>query len=232
MDSNSTPSLEKNYRSVQQAVDRYCHQFGRHRDDVQLIAVSKKKPATQIEALYHLGHRAFGESYVQEAVEKIEALAALPIEWHFIGPIQSNKTRLIAEHFDWVHSVASLKVAQRLSDQRGEDQPPLNVLIQVNISNEISKSGIPMDEAIELANKVSGLPRIKLRGLMAIPAVSRSLPEQQDAFLRLAELLVQLNQQGMEMDCLSMGMSGDLEAAIAAGSTHVRIGTAIFGARQ
>ncbi len=232
MDSNTTPSLENNYRSVEQSIDLFCCQFDRHRGDVQLIAVSKKKPATQIETLYHLGHRAFGESYVQEAVEKIEALAALDIEWHFIGPIQSNKTRLIAEHFDWVHSVASLKVAQRLSDQRQQHQAPLNVLIQVNISHETSKSGIAMDEVIELANKVSGLPRLKLRGLMAIPAVSASFAEQRDTFLRLAELLKQLNQQFPDVDCLSMGMSGDLEAAIAAGSTHVRIGTAIFGARQ
>ncbi|OZY87609.1 YggS family pyridoxal phosphate enzyme [Cellvibrio mixtus] len=205
---------------------------GRNPQTVQLIAVSKTQPAQALAEAYAWGQRAFGENYLQEALDKQVQLASLAgIEWHFIGPIQSNKTRPIAEHFDWVHSVDRLKIAQRLHDQRPEALPPLNICVQVNIDDETTKSGVSLDELPALVAAIAPLKRLTLRGLMAIPAATNNTDQQRAAFARLHRALVQLNQHGYGLDCLSMGMSGDLEAAIAEGATFVRVGTDIFGAR-
>ncbi|MBD9502125.1 YggS family pyridoxal phosphate-dependent enzyme [Pseudomonas sp. BGr12] len=198
-------------------------------DSVQLLAVSKTKPAAAIREAFACGLADFGENYLQEALLKQTELADLPLTWHFIGPIQSNKTRPIAEHFDWVHSVDRLKVAQRLSEQRPANLPPLNVLLQVNVSGEDSKSGCSPAELPALAQAVAQLPHLKLRGLMAIPEPTEDVAAQHAAFARLRELMQALN---LGLDTLSMGMSHDLEAAIGEGATWVRIGTALFGARD
>lgn len=198
-------------------------------DSVQLLAVSKTKPAAAIREAFACGLADFGENYLQEALLKQTELADLPLTWHFIGPIQSNKTRPIAEHFDWVHSVDRLKVAQRLSEQRPANLPPLNVLLQVNVSGEDSKSGCSPAELPALAQAVAQLPHLKLRGLMAIPEPTEDIAAQHAAFARLRELMQALN---LGLDTLSMGMSHDLEAAIGEGATWVRIGTALFGARD
>lgn len=203
---------------------------------VLLLAVSKTfGPDTVIEAA-QAGQRAFGENYLQEALEKIVAVQAMQpdllLEWHFIGPIQSNKTRPIAEHFDWVHSVDREKIAQRLSEQRPAHLPPLNVCLQVNISGEESKSGAAPEQVPELARKIAGLPRLKLRGLMAIPEPAAEAEKQRAPLRQLRQLFDALRAQGLALDTLSMGMSADLEAAIAEGATIVRIGTAIFGKRD
>ena len=205
---------------------------GRDENAVQLLAVSKTKPATAVRAAYQLGQRGFGESYLQEALAKQVELAELDIEWHFIGPIQSNKTREIAAHFSWVHGVDRLKIAQRLSAQRPVDLPPLNVLVQVNISAETSKSGVAVDDVEALAHQVAAMPRLRLRGLMAVPARSENPQQQREPFRALRALQDRLLQSGLELDTLSMGMTDDLEAAIAEGATIVRIGTAIFGSRN
>jgi pyridoxal phosphate enzyme (YggS family) len=209
-----------------------CH--NREPGSVTLLAVSKTRPADVIRAAAAAGQRRFGESYLREALEKIGALADLDLEWHFIGPIQSNKTRGIAEHFHWVHSVDRLKVARRLSEQRPETLPPLNVCLQVNISGEASKSGVEPEALPDLARAVAALPRLRLRGLMAIPAPARDAGEEdvRAPFRRLREALAALNRDGLALDTLSMGMSDDFEAAIAEGATLVRIGTALFGARD
>ncbi|UUA71514.1 YggS family pyridoxal phosphate-dependent enzyme [Cellvibrio sp. QJXJ] len=205
---------------------------GRNPQTVQLIAVSKTQPAQALSEAYAWGQRAFGENYLQEALDKQVQLAGLTdIEWHFIGPIQSNKTRPIAEHFDWVHSVDRLKIAQRLHEQRPESLPPLNICVQVNIDDETTKSGISLIELPALVAAIAPLNRLKLRGLMAIPAATNNTDQQRAAFAKLRLALAALNQQGYGLDCLSMGMSGDMEAAIAEGATHVRVGTDIFGAR-
>ena len=196
---------------------------------VHLLAVSKTKPAVALREAYAAGIRDFGENYLQEARAKQVELADLPLCWHFIGPIQSNKTRDIAEHFAWVHSVDRLKIAQRLSDQRPADLPPLNICIQVNVSGEASKSGCNPADLPALAAAISGLPRLKLRGLMAIPEPTEDRAEQDAAFATVRTLQESLN---MGLDTLSMGMSHDLESAIAQGATWVRIGTALFGARD
>lgn len=198
-------------------------------NSVQLLAVSKTKPAADIREAYACGLIDFGENYLQEALGKQAELADLPLTWHFIGPIQSNKTRPIAEHFHWVHSVDRLKVAQRLSEQRPAHLPPLNVLLQVNVSGEDSKSGCSPEELPALAQAISQLPHLKLRGLMAIPEPTEDVAAQHAAFARLRELMQALN---LGLDTLSMGMSHDLEAAIGEGATWVRIGTALFGARD
>ncbi|MBA4242686.1 MAG: YggS family pyridoxal phosphate-dependent enzyme [Pseudomonas sp.] len=197
--------------------------------DIGLLAVSKTKPADAIREAHAAGLRDFGENYLQEALEKQAALSDLPLIWHFIGPIQSNKTRPIAEHFDWVHSVDRLKIAQRLSDQRPAHLPPLNICLQVNVSFEPSKSGCSPEELPELAQAIAALPNLKLRGLMAIPEPTDDIAAQHAAFARLRQLRDDL---GLQLDTLSMGMSHDLEAAIAEGATWVRIGTALFGARD
>ena len=196
---------------------------------IHLLAVSKTKPAAALREAYAAGVRDFGENYLQEARAKQVELADLPLCWHFIGPIQSNKTRDIAEHFAWVHSVDRLKIAQRLSDQRPADLPPLNICIQVNVSGEASKSGCTPADLPALAAAISGLPRLKLRGLMAIPEPTEDRAEQDAAFATVRTLQESLN---MGLDTLSMGMSHDLESAIAQGATWVRIGTALFGARD
>lgn len=196
---------------------------------VGLLAVSKTQPAAAIRDAFAAGLRDFGENYLQEALDKQAELDDLPLTWHFIGPIQSNKTKAIAEHFDWVHSVNRLKIAQRLSDQRPEALPPLNICLQVNVSGEASKSGCAPQEVQQLARAITALPRLRLRGLMCIPAPSEDPAEQRAAFARLRQLRDEL---ALDLDTLSMGMSQDLEAAIAEGATWVRIGTALFGARD
>ena len=202
---------------------------GRHLSNVRLIAVSKTQPAAALREAYSQGQRDFGENYLQEALSKQAELADLDIVWHFIGPIQSNKTRALASHFQWVHTLDRLKIAQRLSEQRPAELPPLNVCIQVNISSEETKSGISLTELPALANAVAKLPRLKLRGLMAIPAPTAALEQQRAAFSTLRKAMENLHIDNL--DTLSMGMSDDLEAAIGEGSTMVRIGTAIFGKR-
>lgn len=201
----------------------------RDEHSVQLLAVSKTKPAQALREAYAAGLRDFGENYLQEALGKQLELADLPLIWHFIGPIQSNKTRAIAEHFAWVHSVDRLKIAQRLSEQRPADLPPLNICIQVNVSGEASKSGCTPADLPALSNAISALPRLKLRGLMAIPEPTEDRAAQDAAFAAVQNLQASLN---LPLDTLSMGMSHDLESAIAQGATWVRIGTALFGARD
>ncbi|MGN4050254.1 YggS family pyridoxal phosphate-dependent enzyme [Pseudomonas sp. SM4] len=201
----------------------------RPENSVQLLAVSKTKPAEALREAYAAGLRDFGENYLQEALGKQLELADLPLIWHFIGPIQSNKTRAIAEHFDWVHSVDRLKIAQRLSEQRPAELPSLNICIQVNVSGEVSKSGCTPDDLPALAAAISTLPRLKLRGLMAIPEPTDDRAEQDAAFAAVQKLQASLD---LPLDTLSMGMSHDLESAIAQGATWVRIGTALFGARD
>ncbi|VVN32700.1 YggS family pyridoxal phosphate-dependent enzyme [Pseudomonas fluorescens] len=201
----------------------------RAENSVHLLAVSKTKPAQDLREAYAAGLRDFGENYLQEALGKQLELADLPLIWHFIGPIQSNKTRAIAEHFDWVHSVDRLKIAQRLSEQRPANLPPLNICIQVNVSGEASKSGCTPTDLPALANAISALPRLKLRGLMAIPEPTEDRVAQDAAFAAVQSLQASLN---LPLDTLSMGMSHDLESAIAQGATWVRIGTALFGARD
>ncbi|MDI2592518.1 YggS family pyridoxal phosphate-dependent enzyme [Pseudomonas sp. N3-W] len=200
----------------------------RDEHSVQLLAVSKTKPAEAVREAYAAGLRDFGENYLQEALGKQLELTDLPLIWHFIGPIQSNKTRAIAEHFDWVHSVDRLKIAQRLSEQRPADLPPLNICIQVNVSGEASKSGCTAADLPALASAISALPHIKLRGLMAIPEPTEDRAAQDAAFAAVQSLQASLN---LPLDTLSMGMSHDLESAIAQGATWVRIGTALFGTR-
>ena len=196
---------------------------------VHLLAVSKTKPAQAVREAYAAGMRDFGENYLQEALGKQAELTDLPLSWHFIGPIQSNKTRAIAEHFAWVHSVDRLKIAQRLSEQRPADLPPLNICIQVNVSGEASKSGCTPADLPALAEAIQALPRLKLRGLMAIPEPTDDRAQQDAAFAAVRDLQVSLD---LGLDTLSMGMSHDLESAIAQGATWVRIGTALFGARD
>jgi pyridoxal phosphate enzyme (YggS family) len=202
-------------------------------DSVTLLAVSKTQPAAAVLEAHQAGQRAFGENYVQEALDKIAALAELrnTLEWHLIGPLQSNKTRVVAEAFDWVHSVDRLKIAQRLAEQRPAELPPLNVCLQVNVSGEASKSGIDPAELPALAHAVAALPRLRLRGLMSIPEPADALEAQRQPHRQLRALFDQLNAAGLALDTLSMGMSADLEAAVLEGATMVRIGTAIFGAR-
>lgn len=206
---------------------------GRDPGEVQLIAVSKTQPAEAIVEAYRAGQRHFGENYLQEALDKQQTLVELPdLQWHFIGPIQSNKTRAIAEHFSWVHSLEREKIARRLSDQRPATLPPLQVCLQVNLDDESSKSGVSLAALPELARTVDALPRLQLRGLMAIPAPRENQSEQRAAFARLRRALEALNAEGFRLDTLSMGMSADLEAAVVEGATLVRVGTDIFGPRH
>ncbi len=204
-------------------------QFQRPPHSVRLLAVSKTHPASAVAELAAAGQRDFGENYIQEALDKIAELAALDLEWHFIGPIQANKTRSIAEHFAWVHSVDRLKIAERLNAQRPADLPPLNICLEVNIDREPSKHGFDESELADMARTVATLPRLRLRGLMAIPAPAADFAAQRQPFARLREWKERLNIAGL--DTLSMGMSDDLEAAVAEGATLVRIGTALFGPR-
>ena len=224
--------IASNLQAVNHDIAQTVRTTQRRVESVTLLAVSKTFPAAMVREAFHAGQRAFGESYVQEALGKIVELRDLPLEWHFIGPIQSNKTRAIAENFAWVHGVDRLKIAERLSAQHPQNLPPLNVCIQVNVSGESSKSGVTPDEIAELAQAVARLPHLRLRGLMVIPAPVDSLAEQRKPFARLRELMQQLNAQGLKLDTLSMGMSHDLEAAVLEGATIVRVGTAIFGERH
>ena len=225
-------NTEVNLKNIQSEIVRLEQQYQRLNHSVQLMAVSKKKPVDLIEQAYHGGQRIFGESYVQEAIEKKQKLAHLKdIQWHFIGPIQSNKTRDIATNFNWVHSVDRLKIMKRLNDQRDDALSPINICLQVNIDNEASKSGFNAEEILDAAHQVMLMPQLTLRGIMAIPKPSNDLLEQRNAFKRVKMLFKQLQTLSNKVDTLSMGMSGDLEAAIAEGSTIVRVGTAIFGQR-
>lgn len=201
-------------------------------DNIQLLAVSKSQPAAKLRAAYLAGQRAFGENYVQEAINKQAELNDLAIEWHFIGPIQSNKTALIAQHFDWVHSVDRLKIAQRLNDARPANMSPLNVCIQINSSEEGSKSGVDIGLQSMLAKAIAAMPHLKLRGVMSIPAPTQDFAKQRAQFKIVADAINELKQQGFDLDTLSIGMSDDYVAAIQEGATIVRIGSAIFGARE
>jgi pyridoxal phosphate enzyme (YggS family) len=225
-------TIEQKFNKVLNRISKAAMDAQRDPGSITLMAVSKTKPPQDIILAYQAGARHFGENYLQEAQHKIAALNGLAITWHFIGPIQSNKTRPIAELFDWVHSVDRLKVAQRLSDQRPHELNPLQICLQVNVSNEPSKSGVALHEAEALALAIDALPNIVLRGLMAIPEPSDEFEAQQSAFLKVRDLFEQIQRQIPHIDTLSMGMSQDLEAAIAEGATIVRIGTDIFGARD
>jgi hypothetical protein len=205
--------------------------FGRAPGSVALVAVSKTRPPADVRAAFAAGQRAFGENYVSEALEKMGALADLAVEWHFIGPVQSNKTRPIAERFAWVHSVDREKIARRLSDQRPAGLPPLDICLEVNVSGEATKAGVLPSEVASLARQVADLPRLRLRGLMTVPAPEDAFDLQRAGFRRLRELWNELRASGLALDTLSMGMTADLEAAVAEGSTLVRVGTAIFGPR-
>lgn len=232
---NSAPimnAIASNLQAVRQDIGRFARAAQRRPEEIALLAVSKTFDAAAVREAFQAGQRVFGESYVQEALDKIAALRDLGPEWHFIGPIQSNKTRAIAEHFAWVHGVDRLKIAERLSEQRPRNLPPLNVCIQVNVSGEDSKSGMAPGEVARLAQAVARLPQLELRGLMAIPAPAEGLAAQRKPFAQLRELAMRLKADGLALDTLSMGMSGDLEAAIREGATIVRVGTAIFGERQ
>ena len=225
-------SISERLQAVRAGIDAAAISAGRDPQQVHLLAVSKAHPATAIREAFAAGQRRFGENYLQEALDKQMQLGDLTIEWHFIGPIQSNKTQPIARHFDWAHSVDRLKIAQRLSMARPDHLPPLQICLQVNVSKEETKSGLAAEEAAELAHAVSALPHLQLRGLMAIPAPTNDVDLQRAQFRQVRELFESLQQQGLMLDTLSIGMSDDYPAAIAEGSTMVRIGSAIFGPRN
>ncbi len=231
----ATPdTVQARLQALRERIAIACTRAGRRPESVRLVAVSKTFPAEAIREALAAGQRAFGENYVQEALDKIAALrgASPAPEWHFIGPLQSNKTRPVAQAFDWVHSIEREKIALRLSEQRDERAAPLQVCLQVNVSGESSKSGVAPEKLRALADSVVKLPRLKLRGLMAVPEPTPDQDLQRRRFAQLRGLLEELNRAGFALDTLSMGMSGDLEAAIAEGSTLVRVGTAIFGERK
>ena len=225
------PSIADNIARVRAQIEAACQAAGREPSSVHLLAVSKTWGADAVRQAHAAGQTAFGENYIQEAVDKITALRDLPLEWHCIGPIQSNKTRLVAEHFDWVHSVDRLKIAQRLSEQRPEHLPPLQVCIQVNVDGGDNKSGVSPEELPALAQAVNALPRMRLRGIMTIPEPAETEAQMRAVHAQAKALFEALRQQGLPLDTLSMGMSADMAAAIAEGSTMVRVGTAIFGQR-
>jgi len=224
-------NIENNLALVHQQIEQAATDYHREVSNISLLAVGKKKPSSDLRNAYSCGQRDFGENYLQEAQAKMQELADLDIVWHFIGPVQSNKTRVLAESFDWVHCVDRLKIARRLSDQRPQSMPPLNICIQVNIDLEDSKSGVAPDDIIALAEAIHDLPNIRLRGLMAIPAQRPDFESQREPFAKMKQALQDLQQRGLDCDTLSMGMSHDMQAAIAEGSTLIRIGTAIFGER-
>ncbi|MDN7127554.1 YggS family pyridoxal phosphate-dependent enzyme [Pseudidiomarina terrestris] len=226
-------SIIDRLKEVRSSIESACLQSNRSPESVQLLAVSKTKPADKIRQLYQAGQRHFGENYLQEALQKQLQLTDLSdIVWHFIGPIQSNKTRDIATHFTWVQSIDRLKIARRLNEQREQHMPPLNILIQVNIDDEQSKAGIAPDQLAEFAAELQQFPQLKLRGLMTLPAANPTAEQQRQSLTAMQRLFSELKSQYPTVDTLSMGMSNDLETAIAAGSTMVRIGTALFGARD
>lgn len=227
-------TITNRLQAVRERLTNACTRAGRSAHSVTLLAVSKTQPAEAVRLAHSAGQRAFGENYVQEGLAKIEALADLrsELEWHLIGPLQSNKTRAVAEAFDWVHSIDRLKIAQRLSEQRPAWATPLQVCLQVNISGEDSKSGVAPAEVADLAHAVAALPNLRLRGLMAIPEPNGDEAAQRLPHRALRELLEALQRQGLALDTLSMGMSADLEAAVLEGATLLRVGTAIFGGRS
>lgn len=228
--------IKNNLITIHQQIERYCLQIQRPESAVKLLAVSKTKPVEAILAAYHAGQTAFGENYVQEGIEKIQYFEQqnIQLEWHFIGSLQSNKTKLVAEHFDWMQTLDRLKTAERLNQQRPLHKAPLNVLIQINISNEDSKGGISAEEMSDFAKQLKNLPHLRLRGLMAIPAATDNEQEQMQVFRQMELLFRRLQQEfpSDQIDTLSMGMSDDMASAIKCGSTMVRIGTAIFGKRN
>ena len=225
------PNIPHNLQIIGAEIAEHCKSVNRAFSDVQLLAVSKRHSIESIQQAYDVGQRAFGENYVQELVEKAQALDSLDIEWHFIGALQSNKSKDIAAIASWVHTIDRLKIARRLSEQRPAELLPLNVCLQVNVNNEANKSGVSLQEVEALAEAVSKLPNLKLRGLMAIPEATADVAKQRANFALLAAEQEKLNAKGYDLDTLSMGMSGDMPAAIAEGATIVRIGTAIFGTR-
>lgn len=224
------PTITQRLKQIRSQISDAELACNRQPGSVLLLAVSKTKPAEDIAAAYQAGQRHFGENYLQEALRKQQELGAYDITWHFIGPIQSNKTKPLAMHFDWVHSIDSLKIAKRLSEQRPPHLPPLNICLQVNISDEASKSGITLDELPQLCEQVAKLPNLKLRGVMAIPAPQDDFEQQRQPYKTLYQAVANLKRS--ELDTFSFGMTGDLKAAIAEGSTIVRIGTALFGERD
>jgi pyridoxal phosphate enzyme (YggS family) len=224
-------TIAANLKQLHQQIIELTARYQRPADSVRLLAVSKNQTASIIAAAYAAGQHAFGENYLQEALSKMPALADHAIEWHYIGAIQRNKTKKIAQHFGWVHTVDNVDVAERLHKQRPENLPPLNICLQVNISNDLNKSGVPIENIFELAKVCQGLTRLRLRGIMTIPQQKNIFTEQRAEFHKLFELFQNLSKKGYKMDTLSMGMSDDLEAAIAEGSTMIRIGTKIFGQR-
>ena len=232
MNHASQSTIAQNIENIRKRITNAELKFGRDPGSVQLLAVSKTRPVEDIRAALSVSQYQFGENYLQDALTKIDAIHDPLIQWHFIGPIQSNKTREIAHSFHWVHSIDRMKIAQRLNDQRETILPPLNICLQINSSGEDSKSGIPPTEALALAREVIQLPNLRLRGLMTIPQSSDSFGQQCIPFKLMRELKAELEANGIALDTLSMGMSNDMEAAIAEGSTLVRIGTAIFGARK
>jgi pyridoxal phosphate enzyme (YggS family) len=223
--------IQTQLQTVRERITAACLAAGRTPDAVSLLAVSKTFDAQAVAEAHAAGQTAFGENYIQEALQKITALRHLPLQWHCIGPIQSNKTRLVAEHFDWVHTVDRLKVAQRLSEQRPAGLPPLQVCLQVNVDGGDTKSGVPPEAALALARQVATLPHLQLRGIMSIPEPAPDFVAACALFARVKAVFDALNAEGLALDTLSMGMSADMEAAIHAGSTLVRVGTAIFGGR-
>ncbi|MGA8202995.1 MAG: YggS family pyridoxal phosphate-dependent enzyme [Woeseiaceae bacterium] len=223
--------VTENLRKIRALLTQAALEAGREPQAVSLLAVSKKQPAARVMEAAAAGQREFGENQAGEGVDKIRAVADDTLIWHFIGHLQSNKSRAVAEHFDWVHSVDRLKIARRLSEQRPAELGDLNICLQVNVDEEASKAGIAADEVAELARAVASLPRLRLRGLMCLPRIREGLDAQRVPFARLRELAESLRGQGIEMDTLSMGMSADFRAAIAEGATIVRIGTAVFGPR-
>lgn len=226
-----TTDIADRLTAVRAAIATHAREFGRDPDDIRLLAVSKTCPPADIARALAAGQRDFGENYLQEALPKMDALRDSGARWHFIGRIQSNKTRELAARFDWVHTLDRERIARRLNDQRPTELPPLNICLQVNLDREPQKGGLDPDALAAVAHAVADLPRLRLRGLMTIPAPREDFTAQRDVFARLRDHLEQLRALGLELDTLSMGMSGDLRAAIAAGSTLLRIGTAIFGER-
>jgi pyridoxal phosphate enzyme (YggS family) len=224
-------NLKENLHHICARVASACEKTGRNPSDIAILAVSKKHPVERIRALHQLGQASFGENYVQEALAKMERVKLTDIEWHFIGPLQSNKTRVVAEHFQWVQSVDRIKILRRLSGQRPLSYPDLNICIQVNIDREPQKAGVMPELVKEIARAAMALPRLRLRGLMTIPQAASALHDPSGSYARMEALFHDLIEDGMELDTLSMGMSGDLEAAIMHGSTMVRIGTDLFGPR-
>jgi pyridoxal phosphate enzyme (YggS family) len=228
----SDESIVRNFAATQARISSAAMRYGRSPQAVRLLAISKGQPAAALRLIAEAGQRDFGENYVQEALEKIAALQDLALTWHFTGQIQGNKTRVIAEQFAWAHTVDRERIAIRLNEQRPHHAPPLNICVQVSLEDEPGKGGIKPEEVAQLAAKIRALPRLRLRGLMCIPPHRDTFEEQLALFRQMSDRLTDLRAQGFDLDTLSMGMSGDLEAAIAAGATFVRVGTAIFGERS